>query len=451
MSTGRASPAHPVLQAPPSGPPRASASSASRKPGWNPGRASGRGWYCTNFEAHLEKPRYAPLNGFALPWSPGTPGMVRGTPTQAVIATEADFPKFHGKLSGALLMLDPTRGGGMRYSTPPARFTPESLERERLFPDDATPFDFAPRSPDRTISRAAQRKWHDQLDRFLVDEGVRVVIRNSTGGEYGNVYGNGAGYPDPATVDPPTTIVLANEHYNRLARLIEYKQPVEIAVDVQSTTIARPVVANVVAEIPGTSRSNEVVMLGAHLDSWTGGTGATDNAAGCAVVMEAMRILQAAGGRPARTIRAVLWSGEEQGILGSQAWVKAHAGEHARISVYFNYDFGAGRIRGLYLQTNNAARPVFEQWLRPVADLGAATLTLRNSGGTDHLSFDAAGIPAFQFIQDPLDYGWRTHHHSMDTFERVPPGDTMQSAVVLATLVYQAANAEAMVPRKGKP
>ncbi len=417
-----------------------------------PWEGFGRGWWCRNFEAHLTKPRYASLIGFALPWSPGTGGTVTGVPIPAVIGSEAELAKFQGKLDGAIVMLDPARELGMLTEMQPQRFTRESLERERLVPETLTPFEFLPRSPDRVRSRAAARAWRDKLHRFLRAEGVRLVIRQSRGGQYGNTYGGGAGSPDAATVDPPPTIVLAAEHYNRLLRLIENHVRAEISVDVQAgfETVTDSSF-NVIAEIPGSAKRDEVVMLGAHLDSWTGGTGATDNAAGCAVMMEAMRVLRAVGIKPARTVRVALWSGEEQGILGSQAWVKAHAAEQARISVYFNHDYGAGRIRGVYLQNNDAARPVLSDWLRPLEDLGASTLTIRNGGGTDHLAFDAAGIPAFQFIQDPLEYGWRTHHHSMDVYERVPAADAMQSAAVLASLAYQAANAPGMMPRKPLP
>ncbi|MCX6622663.1 MAG: M20/M25/M40 family metallo-hydrolase [Acidobacteria bacterium] len=349
-------------------------------------------------------------------------------------------------------MLDSPRGLGWRASTPPQRFTPETLDQERMLPDELSAFDFLPRSPDRILSRAAIFAWRNKLHQFLRDEGVRLVIRQARGGEYGSAYVAGAGSPDPSSVDPPASIVLAAEHYNRIARLIEKQAPAEVSVEVEAGFETETSSAfNVIAEIPGRTRPGEVVMLGAHLDSWTGGTGATDNAAGCAVVMEAMRILKTLGLRPDRTVRAALWAGEEQGILGSQAWVKAHAGERETISVYFNHDYGAGRIRGVYLQNNDAARPVFEAWLRPLGDLGASTVTIRNSGGTDHLAFDAVGIPAFQFIQDPLEYGWRTHHSSMDTYERVPATDAMQSAAVLASLVYQAANAPGLVPRKPAP
>ena len=416
-----------------------------------------RGWSCTNFEAHLEKPRYAPLIGFALPWSPGTSGAVHGTPVLAPITTEADFEKFKGKLKGSIVLLDAPRPSGLQTTLPPQRFTELALQDETQIPDPISPGFFTPRSPERRKGREVMRAFRNRLHQFLRDEGVRLVVRESTGGGYGNVHGTGAGAGNPGDVAPPPTIVLALDHYNRVARLIQKQAPVEMAADVRVRFEDQSGAFNVISEIPGGARRAEVVMLGAHLDSWTGGTGATDDAAGCAVVMETMRILKALGLKMDRTVRAGLWGGEEQGILGSQAYVKAHFGdretmrlrpEQARVSVYFNYDYGAGKIRGVYLQNNDAARPVFESWFEPLSDLGVTAVSIRNGGGTDHLAFDAIGIPAFQFIQDPLEYGWRTHHTSMDVYERVPASDAMQSAAVLAWLVYNAANRPELMPRK---
>jgi carboxypeptidase Q len=211
----------------------------------------------------------------------------------------------------------------------------------------------------------------------------------------------------------------------------------------------------------GTGRhKDEVVMIGAHLDSWHGGTGATDNATGSAVMMEVMRILKTLDLKLDRSVRMGLWTGEEEGLIGSRAYVKEHLGdpatmkltaEQARISAYFNHDNGSGRIRGIYLQGNDMARPIFEQWLKPFADLGATTVTIRNTGGTDHQSFDAVGIPGFQFIQDNLEYMSRTHHSNMDVYDRVQRGDLMQAAAIIADFVYNTANREQMIPRKALP
>jgi Zn-dependent M28 family amino/carboxypeptidase len=233
-----------------------------------------------------------------------------------------------------------------------------------------------------------------------------------------------------------------------------------VLVDLEAKFNDAPEVSNVTAEIPGGKRKDELVMLGAHLDSWTGGTGATDNAAGCAVVMEVVRIFKALDLKLDRTVRLGLWGGEEQGLLGSREYVKQHFGdpetmtlksEYSKLSGYFNLDNGSGKIRGVYLQNNDAMRPLFEAWLAPFKDLGVTTISIRNTGGTDHLSFDAVGLPAFQFIQDPLEYGTRTHHSNMDVYDHVQASDLMQASAVLASVVYYAATRDAMLPRKPLP
>jgi Zn-dependent M28 family amino/carboxypeptidase len=277
-----------------------------------------------------------------------------------------------------------------------------------------------------------------------------------------------------------TALVMAAEHYNRLVRLATGSTPVELEIDVRARFLDDDAMAdNTVAEIPGTDRRGEVVMLGAHLDSWHGGTGATDNAAGCAVVMEAARILKALEVKPRRTIRVALWTGEEQGLLGSRAYVREHFGsrpdpadpvekelpsylrraqgpltltaDHARLSAYFNLDNGTGRIRGVYTQQNAAAVPIFEAWLRPFADLGATTVSNRSTGSTDHVPFDAVGLPGFQFIQDDADYTTRTHHTNLDVYDRLHREDMVQASTILASFVYHAAMREERFPRKPLP
>jgi carboxypeptidase Q len=257
------------------------------------------------------------------------------------------------------------------------------------------------------------------------------------------------------------TVVLAAEHYGRLARTLAKGVPVTLELNDQNRWYdADRNAFNLVAEIPGTDRKlkDEVVMVGAHFDSWHTGTGATDNAAGSAVMMEALRILKASGVPLKRTVRVGLWSGEEEGLLGSRAYVKQHFGdatthtpEHAKLDVYFNVDNGTGKIRGVYEQGNAAVAPLFDAWMSPFKSRGMKTLTLSNTGGTDHLSFDAVGLPGFQFIQDEEEYGTRTHHSNMDVYERVQPDDMKWNAVVVASFVMQAANRDAMVPRKGTP
>ncbi len=245
-------------------------------------------------------------------------------------------------------------------------------------------------------------------------------------------------------------------------RLIEHKQPVTVELEVRAKIIDPADAFNVIGEIPGHSvkADPDLVMLGGHLDSWTGGTGATDNAAGCAVALEAVRILAAVGAKMPRTIRLALWTGEEEGLLGSKAYVKQHfadpevmkpTAEHAKVSAYYNLDNGTGKVRGIYLQGNDMVRPIFEAWLAPFKDLGVETVTIRNTGGTDHLSFDAVGIPGFQFIQDPVEYATRTHHSNMDLYDRLQPGDLMQASAVMATMVYETAIRAERMPRKDLP
>ena len=279
--------------------------------------------------------------------------------------------------------------------------------------------------------------------------------------EGGTVFGQGAGSRDPKDPVPPPTVALTPEHYNRVARLLDHKIPVKLEFDIQAKFLDdRNDSVNVIGDIEGGRKKDEVVMIGAHLDSWQGGTGATDNAAGSAVMIEVMRILKTLNLRLDRSVRLALWSGEEQGILGSRAYVAEHFAaredmkvkpEHAKLSGYFNVDNGSGKIRGVNLQGNDMMRPVFEAWFKPLQDLGAGTIAIRNVGGTDHLSFDAVGLPGFQFIQDPLEYDSRTHHSNMDVYDRVQRGDMMQMAAIVASFVYNAANRDEMLPRKPLP
>jgi carboxypeptidase Q len=301
-----------------------------------------------------------------------------------------------------------------------------------------------------------------------MDEGVAAVLEPSRSGDGGTVFVQQGGlynakapqtyvrYPEKV----PTQVVIAVEHYNRIARVLQKNVPVSIELNVKNAITESEDGFNVIAEIPGTDKADELVMLGAHFDSWHSGTGATDNAAGSAVIMEAMRILKASGVKLRRTVRLALWTGEEQGLLGSKAYVKANFGDketmtlkpaHAKISGYFNVDNGTGAIRGVYLQGNDAIGQLFTDWMKPFASLGMTMTTPQNTSGTDHLSFDAVGIPAFQFVQDELEYESRTHHSNMDVWDRLQPGDMMKNAVIVASFVYDAANREQMLPRKPLP
>jgi Zn-dependent M28 family amino/carboxypeptidase len=277
----------------------------------------------------------------------------------------------------------------------------------------------------------------------------------------GTVFAQAAGSRDAKDVVPPPTVAITPEHYNRVMRLLDAKIPVKLEFEIQAKFLDdRTDSVNVIGEIPGVRKRDEIVMIGAHLDSWQGGTGATDNAAGCAVMIEVLRILKTLNLPMDRTVRMALWSGEEQGLLGSRAYVTEHfadradmklKSEHAKLAGYFNVDNGSGKIRGVYLQGNDAMRPVFEAWFKPFQDLGAGTISIRNTGGTDHQSFDAVGLPGFQFIQDGLEYNSRTHHSNMDVYDRIQRADMAQMAAIVASFVYNAATRDEMLPRKPLP
>lgn len=435
---------------------------------WGP---FGRSWTCTYFAAHLKEPEYAPLIGFARPWSLGTNGPISGTPVLAVLEREEDLAKWKGKLKGQIVLTAAMRPLTPIMTAQGRRFTDTELAQEGLAPDPSATSPFAMPIPQRPGAapgapqgRGAVRRFREKVNQFLLDEGVIATLSPGRAGDGGTLMSEGAGTEDPKKPIPPASIALTPEHYNRLVRLIEHKQPVTVDLDVRAT-VTEPVDSfNVIGEIPGhagtVAMNSELVMLGGHLDSWTGGTGATDNAAGCAVALEAVRILTAIGARMPRTIRLALWTGEEEGIYGSKAYVKEHFAdpevmkvkpEQAKVSAYYNLDNGTGKIRGIYLQGNDMARPIFESWLSAFKDLGVETVTIRNTGGTDHLSFDAVGIPGFQFIQDPVEYSTRTHHSNMDVYDRLQPGDLMQASAVMATMVYETAMRTERIPRKDLP
>ncbi len=429
----------------------------AHKEKWGP---FGRGWTYTRFSAHLIEPQYAPLIGYPLAWTESTKGSVQGEPILAELRTEEDLAKWKGKLKGKIVLTDPPRNLAVPIKPLGYRLTDAELAEIAIAsdPGDARPpyalFRMPPPPAPGVLTRA-------KLDQFLRDEGAVAVIRPSMRGDGGVVFAPRGGSREAKEPLAPPTVALAIEHYNRIARLLDKKIPVRVELQVETQIHDKTLDSyNVIAEIPGGRKKDEVVMLGAHLDTWQGGTGATDDATGCAVMMEAARILKALNLKMDRTIRVALWSAEEQGLLGSRAYVKEHfadretmilTSQHAKLAAYYNYDNGAGKIRGIHLQGNDMLRPIFTAWLEPFRDLGVTTITIRNTGGTDHQAFDAVGLPGFQFIQDPLDYGTRTHHSNMDVYDRVPPGDLMQSAAVVASMAYHTAVREQMLPRKPLP
>lgn len=436
----------------------------------------GRGWVLERAAVHMLVPQATPVEAWPKAFTPGTDGPKSGPAVLLKVEKEEDLASWKGKLAGKVVLLGDVPEARPGEKPDSERYTDEELAKlSRYEPRDGR----RPRDRDRMRREYQLRR---KLAAFLAEEKVLAVLEPSRGDD-GTVFAQGGGTWKPGEPEGVPTLVVAAEPYGRMARLAGKKVPVEVEVDVVARfTEPDPLAAvNVLAEIPGTDRKDEVVMIGAHLDSWHAGTGATDNAAGVAAVMEAARILKAAGLSPRRTIRVALWGGEEQGFLGSRAYVDREiasrpappAGErdgglpdwmrgarggpltlkpgHAKLSAYFNLDNGAGKVRGVYTQENAALEPVFEAWLAPLADLGAATVTNRSTGGTDHQPFDQAGIPAFQFVQDQLEYMTRTHHSNVDVLERIPPADLSQAAVVVATFAWNAAQRDAKLPRKPVP
>ncbi len=418
----------------------------------------GKGWQVEKSYVAMSSPYYLQLIGTPKAWTGGTDGPIAGEVTLMTIEKEEDFKKFEGKLAGKIVLVKSSSTFEPSFEADASRMTEEELEKLAKQPMGAS----NRYSPELIAQYRARRALSRKVDEFLKTEQAQLVIRG-TRGKHGTFFtSNGASYnvdAMPAVAEVET----APEHANLLARLIEEGVPVKVEAEIKTTFFPDPASYNVIAEIPGTDKDlkAELVMLGGHLDSWHSATGATDNAAGCIVMMEAVRILQATGLKPKRTIRIALWSGEEQGLYGSRNYVKNHFAdpadmklkpEHNKVSAYYNIDNGTGRIRGIYLQGNDAVRPVFEKWFVPIDDMiDNTTLTIQNTGGTDHLAFDGVGIPGFQFIQDPIEYNTRTHHTNMDTYERLVMDDLKQMAIIVASFVYNTSQHNEKLPRKPLP
>jgi hypothetical protein len=433
---------------------------------WGP---FGRGWSNERTVVQVISPRAFPVIAYAAAWTPGTTGAVKGDVVLMKADSVADLEKYRGKVRGKIVFTQPPRDSVPPHFTADAsRLVDSSLTRlaEAPFTPDA-PRRGGPNAGGGNNPNAARFQAAQELQRamgaFLADEGVLAVATPGRGDD-GTVFTGASGSRDAKNPTKVPGLIFSTEHYGRIARMVEKGVPVTVELDVKNTFYDDdPSSFNIVAEIPGTDPKlkDEVVMLGAHFDSWHTGTGATDNAAGSAVMLEAIRLIKAAGLRPRRTIRIGLWTGEEQGLLGSRAYVKEHFGDpqtmqlkqpvHDRFAGYFNVDNGTGAIRGVYLQKNQAVAPIFTAWMAAFNDPRMHTLTANNTGGTDHLSFDAVGLPGFQFIQDPVDYGSRTHHSNMDVYERLVPGDMKHNAAVVATFVYLTANRDERLPRKPLP
>jgi len=450
----------------------------------------GMGWQQINTWARMVSPDPEPLWLQAAPWSPATKGTVSGEAVFVDLQTAGDLEKYKGKLGGKIVLL-----GAMRTTpdiTEPLfkRYTDAEL-KEMENAQTGQGRAGAPNIAQLLADRQRLAALRVQALKMMEEEGVLAIITPSRDGGSGGGTGiifddNGANLSRNAQVkESAVTIpnaVMMIEHYNRLGRMLQNKVPVTIELNIETKfTGDHEHGFDTVAEIPGTDPKlkDQVVMVGGHLDSWISGTGATDNGAGSIVAMEAVRILKALGIKPKRTIRIALWSGEEQGLFGSLGYVKQHFGdfeaspipdapgtpafmrqnrgplkttkEWETLDAYYNLDNGTGMVRGVYTQGNFAIAPIFAQWIAPLKDLGVTTISPRNTGGTDHLSFDAVGLPGFQFIQDPMDYETRTHHSDMDTYDRLHAYDLEQAAVVEAIFLYNTSEREAMMPRKPYP
>ncbi len=450
----------------------------------------GMGWEQLNTWVRMVSPDPAIFIAQATPWSPSTNGPLTGTVVHVNVQEEKDLDQYKGKLAGKIVLL-----GDMR-PVPPVdkplwtRYTDEELAAMTSYPRAGG--GMPPNLKKRLMAYIKRRELMGKLMQFLVDEHVAAIIVPSRdggagGGSGGTFFDDNGTWLSPEPYKPANrmkipVVVMAIENYGRMFRLLAANVPVTVQMDVETKFTGDDEQGyDTIAEIPGTDPQlkDQVVMVGGHLDSWIAGTGATDNGAGTVVAMEVMRILNALHVQPRRTIRVALWTGEEQGIFGSHGYVKNHFGsfpvstapdqmklpeflrkpagpltilpEQKLVSGYFNLDNGSGKIRGVYLQENAAVAPIFAAWIAPLKSLGVTTLTMRNTGGTDHLSFDAVGIPGFQFIQDPLDYETRTHHSNMDVYEELSPSDLKQAAVVEAIFVYNTAMRDQMLPRKPLP
>lgn len=412
------------------------------------------GWSLAAFSIELLEPSYQRLIGYPMAWTPGTDGVVEGVPVLVSIAGEGDFEAHRGKLQGKIVLngkIESVGAGGDE----PERLPPEEIERIRSAIDPGKPRDYWDEDAEWKEEEAKELK----IPRFFREEQAAAVLQPSSRGR------GVLRVMSPGTfgaAESVSTFVLAREHFNRLARLVDKGLRPRLRLSSTAAFHDGAMGRNVIAEIAGTDPSlkDEVVLVGGHFDSWHSGTGATDNAAGSAVMMEAMRILEAIGAKPRRTIRIGLWGGEEQGYWGSKHHVETHYANletmelkpaHGRLAAYYNLDNGTGKIRGIYLQGNEAARPIFEKLLEPFAYLGASTLTTENTSGTDHLLFDAAGLPGFSFIQDPIEYGTLTHHTNMDVYDNVSEEDLKQAAVVVASVAYLTAMRDEKLPRKPLP
>jgi hypothetical protein len=468
----------------------------ARLESWGP---FGRGWTLKQFSAQISDPHTIPLIAYPKAWSPSTTSTVTADVVYLDAKDEAGFEKYKGQLRGKIVLVSEPRELKANFKGLGERYTDEDLSKMANAPDPATQPARDPRATPERIKMYMDRVvFGSKRMNFVMQEGAVMLVDNSFTGANGAVFVAAASVAQEIPANPMEAfagkrlqpwqkeaeskmlpqMTMATEHYNRLVRMLQAGEKLKMSVNLQAEYNDNDQNSyNTLAEIPGADPKlkDEVVMLGGHMDSWHAGTGATDNAAGVAVAMEAARIIQASGLKPRRTIRVALWSGEEQGLYGSRAYVAEHFGnrgdtmrsmiasmtgaqneqpqlvkkaEYEKLSAYYNLDNGTGKIRGVYMQGNAAVKPIFEAWLAPFKEMGATTLTMSNTGGTDHLSFDQIGLPGFQFIQDEIEYETLTHHSNQDVFDRVQADDMKQAATIMAAFVYQTAMMDEKMPRK---
>ena len=425
----------------------------------------GTGWEVNHFYLAMTAPYYSQIVAIPRAWTGGTPGrrMYSGDVVLVKAKDSAElYQNYAGKLKGKIIMVYSTDTLRPNYKADALRLADTTLEKMSIAKLDTSrpgPPNFSNIPNNRRQMMQLQRQMGD----FFKNEHPAVVLSMSARGNEGTLFvQNGGSYVKDA-VNDYAWVMLSSDDYLRIQRLVNAGVPVQMDADIKTTFYNDDLKGyDVVGEIPGTDPvlKDELVIIGGHLDSWHGATGATDNGAGSAVMMEVMRILKSIGLPLRRTIRICLWSGEEEGLLGSRGYVKNHFAdpadmilkpEQSKVSAYYNLDNGSGKIRGIYLQGNKNAGPIFEKWLEPFHDMGARTVTISNTGGTDHQSFDAVGIPGFQFIQDPLEYETRTHHTNMDTYDHLSPEDLKQAATIIAYFVYNTAQRTERIPRKELP
>ncbi len=404
----------------------------------------GRGWELEKFTLEMTAPRYMPMIGYPDAWSASTKGEIVGTPLYIGGVSADSLETMRGKLKGAIVLAQPMMTNFVR--------------EDRVNPTDPNAPAAPPPNPNAGRGgRGGGRGGPTEAQRVakvLHDAGVGAVLKPSRG-EHGTVFVQ----TRDAGPNAVPSVVVAGEHYNNLVRLLQNHVPVKVRVNVQGRYLTRDTSGyNVIAELPGTDPTlrDEIVMVGAHLDSWHPAMGAMDNADGAATVLEAMRILKAVGAQPRRTIRVALWGGEEEGLLGSRAWVARHLSgdankaERDKVTVYFNIDPGYGPVYGFFTEGNAAAKAIFDSWLEPFKDLGARKNVDAGIGNTDHLSFIAEGVPGFNPVQEYANYDVRIHHTNMDTIERMRPDDLKQAAIIFASFAYNAAQRDAPIPRAAK-